>query len=108
MHKVTYLLLVLVFGTLRVPVFHRRIAAQKDGDYKRVNERFPIADYDERGISRPEKTRRGRKRKSVTMTAGGFPSRPQPWGELGRAGVNYDNFVVCTRCHTLCTPLRGM
>jgi len=62
MHKLTYFLLVLVLGTLGLSVVRHRdlanstTARQKDPDHhKRINERFPTADYDERGLSDPRK-----------------------------------------------------
>src|SRR5215212_643663 len=63
MHKLTYFLLVLVLGTLAFSlVRHRSLttsatAHQKDPDHhKRVNERFPTADYDEKDLSDPRES----------------------------------------------------
>jgi hypothetical protein len=62
MHRLTYFLLVLVLGTLGLSVFRHwnpiraAIATQKDPDHhKKVNERFPNADYDEQDSSDSEK-----------------------------------------------------
>lgn len=62
MHRLTYLLLILVLGTLGFSVvrYRNRIASaatsQKQPDhYKRVNERFPTTDYDKQDLTDPEK-----------------------------------------------------
>jgi hypothetical protein len=62
MHKLMYLLLVLVLGTLTFSVVPDRnlitsaTAPQQQPDhYKKVNERFPTTDYDKQDLSDPEK-----------------------------------------------------
>src|SRR5215213_7704342 len=75
MHKLTYFLLVLVLGTLGLSVVRHRdlanstTARQKGPDHhKRINERFPTADYDERDLSDPRKMQR----ESAITTANWF------------------------------------
>ena len=61
MHKLTYMMLVLVVGTLAVSVVRHRnpipttASQQNREDYKKVNERFPTADYDEQDLPDPDK-----------------------------------------------------
>lgn len=62
MHRLTYILLVLVFCTLAFSMVRHRnfitsaVAPQKQPDHsKRINERFPTADYDKQDLSDPEK-----------------------------------------------------
>ncbi|HXQ71314.1 MAG TPA: hypothetical protein VN844_12540 [Pyrinomonadaceae bacterium] len=61
MHKLTYFLLVLVLGTLTFSAFrHRNLTTsaaipQRQSDLKKVNERFPSADYDNQDLSDPKK-----------------------------------------------------
>src|SRR6476646_5871209 len=62
MHKLTYLLLLLVLTTLGFSLVRHRIfttaaiASQKDPDHhKRVNERFPTVDYNEQELVDTEK-----------------------------------------------------
>lgn len=63
MHKLTYLLLILVLTTLGFSLVRHRIltsaaiAGQKDPDHhKRVNERFPTVDYKEQELLDTEKS----------------------------------------------------
>lgn len=61
MHKLTYILVVLVVGTIAVSVVRHRnpipttAGQQNRADYKKVNERFPTADYDEQDLPDPDK-----------------------------------------------------
>ncbi|HKS09553.1 MAG TPA: hypothetical protein VJS13_08410 [Pyrinomonadaceae bacterium] len=61
MHKLTYFLLVLVLGTLAFSAFPHRnltnsaITPQNQPDQKKINERFPSADYDNQDLSDPKK-----------------------------------------------------
>jgi hypothetical protein len=61
MNKLTYLVLMLVLGTLTFSLVSNRnlitsVASQKQPDHnKRINERFPTADYDRQDLSDPEK-----------------------------------------------------
>ena len=61
MHKLTYLLLILVLGTLSFSVVRHwnltssAVVPQKQLDHKKVNDRFPTAEYDKQDLSDPEK-----------------------------------------------------
>lgn len=86
MHKLTYLLLVLVLSTLGFSLVRHRIlssaatASQKDPDHhKRVNERFPTVDYNEQELLDTEKNAQ-RKEKQKRYNDGKLVySRVEAW-----------------------------
>lgn len=88
MQKLTYFLLMLVVGTIGVSVVRHRnsiptaTASQKGRDeYKKSNERFPTADYDEQDLPDPEKNAK-RKDKQKRYNDGNFVyTHIEPWLE---------------------------
>lgn len=87
MHKLTYLLLVLVVGTIAMSVMRHRdaiptTASQKKGDdYRKVNERFPTAEYDEQDLPDPEKNAKRKEKQKRYNDGDWVAGRVQPGTE---------------------------
>jgi len=88
MPKLTYFLLVLVVGTIAVSVAGHRnpiptTASQKNrDDYKKINERFPTADYDdEQDLPDSEKNAKRRAKQKRYNDGDWVASRVQPGTE---------------------------
>lgn len=80
MQKLTYFLLVLVVGTIAVSVVRHPnsiATAPANQHYKRINERFPTADYDEQDLPDTDKNAK-RKAKQKRYNDGDWVSSVEP------------------------------
>ena len=84
MQKLTYLLLVLVVGTIALSVARHgnripAMAVQNREDYRKVNERFPTADYDDKqDLPDPEKNAKRKEKKKRYNDGEWVDSRGEP------------------------------